>query len=170
MIRNVVLAIVLLPCLAVTQGVAKVQKDRAKVLDGAAMTPFFTQKGADAVKRVIAGADARKEDEKATDPLDGKAAKPGQAAPLKFGPNGLPIQGNPAPQQQAPPPPDAPFTWRLIGISYGKRQGMALFQANGVNKTVWDGSDLDSDTKIVSVSRSRVVIVFHGKRLELSPW
>ena len=84
-------------------------------------------------------------------------------------PQGFPVQ------QAKPTIPAAPvaattFTWRLVGISYGKRDGMALFQSDGKSMSACIGTTLDPDTKIVSVTRDLVIVDFHGKRLELTPW
>ena len=168
MMRALALLLVLVPCMLLAQDRAKQQSDRAKVLDVAATTPFFTKKGADAVKRVIAGGDAHKADEKALDGPDPlRPAAPQQSAGAK------PTDG-PQPQAQPPqapqPAPEPTFAWRLVGISYGKRHGMALFQADGHAVTVQNGMTLDSETKVVSISKWRVVVDFHGKRLELTPW
>ncbi|HTQ09222.1 MAG TPA: hypothetical protein VMI31_04050, partial [Fimbriimonadaceae bacterium] len=73
MLRNLALSAVLLPCLIGAQGLVQgPQPDRTKVLDAMGKTPFFSQRGADAVKRVVSGAAERKEEEKVTDPLDAK--------------------------------------------------------------------------------------------------
>jgi len=171
MLRKLAFSAVLLPCLIGAQGLIKAQQtDRTKALDAAAMTPFFTKRGADAVKKVIAGADARKADEKVLDPLD---TKPGEPMSPQ-GAQGKPVQGQPLPgpggqSPQAPAPPPV-FSWHLLGISYGSRQGMALFQAGNQSVSVFDGSSLDPDTKVVSITKRLVVIEFHGKRLELMPW
>jgi len=169
MLRKLALFAVLAPCLIGAQGSVKTsQGDRTKVLDVAAKTPFFTQKGADAVKKVIAGADARKADEKVLDPAD---SKPSGQTPIA--PTGTPAQ---LPATQAPsqapqaPAPEPVFAWRLQGISYGKRHGMALFVQDGKDVSAFNGSTLDPDTKVLSVTRRLVVVEFHGKRLELMPW
>ncbi|HVT12632.1 MAG TPA: hypothetical protein VHE55_10215 [Fimbriimonadaceae bacterium] len=168
MLRKIVFSTLLVPVLIGAQGIVKApQADKTKVLDAAAKTPFFTQRGADAVKRVVAGGDAHKADEKALDPTpQGGPAQPGQP--------GLPGQlppGQPQPNQQAPaPPPEQPFAWRLVGISYGKRKGMALFQQNDRNKSVFAGETLDTDVKVVTISRRAVVLLVHGKRIALMPW
>lgn len=177
MIRNLVLAAVLLPSLVLSQGMskgqgedpAKLRKQRTNVLDTAAKTPFFTQKGADAVKRVITGADTHKDDEKATDPLDSKSQGGAPSAKPQPGQPG-PTDAGAATKQQPVPEPEPTFAWRLIGISYGSKHGMALFRDTASTKSVGAGASLDTDTKIVSITRSRVVLVFHGKRLELIPW
>jgi len=171
MLRRFAFTAVFLPCLIGAQGLIKPpQADRTKALDAAAMTPFFTKRGADSVKKVIAGADARKADEKVLDPLD---AKPGQPMPQQ-GAQGKAIQGQPLPgpggQGPAAPAADPIFAWHLMGISYGKREGMALFQAGSQSVSVFNGSSLDPDTKILSITKRLVVVVFHGKRLELMPW
>lgn len=171
MLRNLALLLVLVPAAIFSQDAAKVQRDRTKALDAAATTPFFTARGAAAVKRVIAGADAMKNDEKVTDPLDAKsAAQPGGKA--AGAPAGQQAPGAlPAPQQRpAAPAPDPVFGWRLVGISYGKKQGMALFRTEGRQQTVVNGASLDPDTKILAISRSKVRLEFHGKKLDLTPW
>jgi len=133
-----------------------------------AKTPFFNQPGADAVKRVVAGAATHKEDEKAVYPSGPQ--QPGGAG-VQGAPNsGQPTSGQPVSAAPPKPPAEPVFAWRLVGISYGARKGMALFEGDGRNQTVHDGTALDGETKIVSISRREVVLVFHGKRLELTPW
>jgi hypothetical protein len=172
MLRQLALSLLLVPCLGVPQNPAP-SKDRVKALDAAAATPFYTKKGADALKRVVAGAEERKQDEKVTDPLDGKTTVVPGAKPPPGGtvPTGTAAPGQAQPvTQPAPPAPDPVFAWRLVGISYGSHQGMALFQTDGKSVSAHNGASLDPETKVVSVSRTRVVLVFHGKRLELTPW
>jgi hypothetical protein len=165
MLRTWAISLLLISCLAaVAQDKSKVTKAQTRALDAASATPFLTKKGGDAVKRVIAGGDEHKADEKAFAPADAKGAppmSPNFAQPQMQGPQ------MPAPVAPAPIPP---FEWRLIGISYGKKQGMALFQSTGKSLTVSSGGTLDPDTKIVSISHKTVVLVYHGKRLELTPW
>lgn len=172
MLRVTAFALILLSVVVSAQDKSKAQPDRGKVLDAAAKTPFFTQKGADAVKRVIAGGQVRNVDEKLLDPATKAAAQPNPAQTPQPAP-GQPSQPGPVqPGQQAPTPPPAgkPFTWRLIGISYGKRQGMALFLLDGKSKSVCKGESLDEDAKVLSVDRRHVVLMIHGKRVALSPW
>ncbi|MFI5386497.1 MAG: hypothetical protein ACHQ50_10300 [Fimbriimonadales bacterium] len=169
MLRVFAITLLLVPGLLAAQNQSKLQNDRTRVLDVAASTPFFTKRGADAVKRVIAGGQARNIDERVLAPLD---EKPGPAAP-NAGPGQPPKLGQaPQGQPQAPaaPAPEPKFGWRLAGISYGSRHGLALFQADGKSISVGNGSALDPDTKIVAVSKSIVVLDFHGKRLALTPW
>ena len=171
MLRQLALSLLLVPCLGVPQNLAP-NKDRVRALDAAAATPFYTKKGADALKHVMAGGDERKLEEKATDPFVSKlggapAVNPAPSGPATpSGPGQVPGQ----PQPAAQPQPDPVFAWRLVGISYGSRQGMALFQTDGKSVSAYNGATLDPETKVVSVSRTRVVLVFHGKRLELTPW
>jgi hypothetical protein len=173
MLRKLALSLLLVPSLGVPQNPA-VEKSRGKALDAAAATPFYTKKGADALKRVMAGGDDRKRDEQATDPLDGKPTIVPAGKSLPAGPAAAAKGQNPGePQLQAQPAAPAVepvFAWRLVGISYGRQKGMALFQADGKTISAHDGATLDPETKVVSVTRSRVVLVFHGKRLELTPW
>jgi hypothetical protein len=164
MLRTLAISLLLLPCLIAAQDQSKQQKDRTRVLDTAAKTPFFTQRGADSVKKVIAGGQVRKDDETVLDPVDPKTPPsrplaPGQKAPQK----GLP---SPAPA----PVPEPVFAWRLIGISYGKHHGVALFQSAERSRTASPGTSLDVETKVLSVDKSHVVLMFHGKRLDLIPW
>lgn len=169
MVRKLALALVLLPTLGIPQGgLIKSQEKRTKALDAAATTPFFTKRGAEDVRKVVAGADRQKQDEKATDPFDGKRADPrGVTNPQS--PIVPPQEGQNPPVAQKPAP-DPVFAWRLVGISYGKRQGMALFEGSGKDISVQSGSQLDSETKIVSITSKQVTLTFRGKRLALTPW
>lgn len=175
MLRITAFALILLSVVVPAQDKSKAQPDRGKVLDAAAKTPFFTAKGADAVKRVIAGGQVRNVDEKLLDPAakapaQQNATQTPQPAPGQPAQPNQPGPAQPGQQAPTPPPADKPFTWRLVGISYGKRQGMALFLLDGKSKTVCKGESLDEDAKVVSVDRRHVVLLIHGKRVALSPW
>ncbi len=170
MLRKHGYLLALLPCVLVAQGPAGSQDAaKAKTLDGLAKTPFLTQRSADAVKNVMAGGAKHKAEEKVLDPAAPSAAtaspnavKPALNAPAA----GQPANGQPTPAAA----PEPKFGWRLIGISVGKRQGIALFESDGKSKSVSRGAQLDSDSKVLSISKTRVTLDFHGKRLELMPW
>lgn len=169
MLRRLAVTAVLLPSVLVAQNVIKGQNDRTKVLDVAANTPFFTKAGANAVKKVVAGGESHKADENVLEPVDTKAASQPQSPKGPSVPGAAPGGPDNKPQA-APPAPEAPFAWRLIGISFGRRNGMALFESGGKNLTVQTGAVLDGEAKVIEVTKQRVVVLFHGKRLELIPW
>lgn len=169
MLRVLALTMLLAPGLLIAQSPDKNQRDRTKALDAAAATPFFTKKGADAVKRVIAGGQARSADDKSLDSPESKSAQAPQAGqPTQLGqlPQGQIANG----PQQAPPAPEPVFSWRLTGMCIAKHRGMALFSADGRSISVSEGGSLDADTKIVSISKSHVAVLFHGKHFDLMPW
>lgn len=154
----------------------EVQKQRQRTLDVAAKTPFFTKRGADAVRRVVAGGQERKAAEAVTDPLDHPAAPASPAAPgavqgaVPGATPGVAPGSVAAPKPPAPAPVDKPFSWHLLGIACAKDSGAAVFEGSGRSITARAGARLDPDTRVVAVSRQFVRIEFKGKTLDLAPW
>ncbi len=164
------LALAMLVCLASLGGAQKkpptLQQQRTKALDAAALTPFFTKRGADNVKRVIDGADTRKVTE--NDALRETKADPIATPTPK--PDAKPVEQPPQPQAAPQQPQSQPeHKLRLLGISFGNRGGMALFQLDGQNVTVRAGAHI-GDAKVLTVDRHSVVIALNKQRIELTPW
>ena len=144
---------------------AALQKQRTKVLDVAASTPFFGKAQADAVKRVISGGDARKATEE--EALGGPQPQAQSSSVARTYP-----QARPTAQPTAAPlaPPSAPvFTARLIGITHGHQSWLASFQLDGRPVLAGVGKHVDG-AKVISISRSRVVLLFAGQKMTLAPW
>lgn len=165
-----VMLILALSVAGLPQTKGEVQKQRQRTLDVAAKTPFFTKRGADAVRRVVAGGQERKAAEAVTDPLDHPAApapQPTQGTTPGASPEAAP---GAVPAPKPPAPVDKPFAWHLLGIACAKDSGAAVFEGSGRSVTARAGARLDPDTRVVAVSRQFVRIEFKGKTLDLAPW
>jgi hypothetical protein len=133
--------------------------------DAAAMTPFVTKHQADTLKKVIDGADERKADEPIAyngdagpfQPSGATGAAPqGPAAPGKEqGPEADPSKVAP----EAPKPEPAAPEYRLMGTVCGEGKDVAMFyQGSEWPKMMRVGDQLDPTTKIVAISRGKVIL------------
>lgn len=143
----------------------KADNDKMKrKADAAAMTPFLTKHQADTLKKVVDGAQDRKDDEKVAYNGDAGPFQPGgatSAAPQDPGKAQAPAAGDPSKAPaEAPkaPEPQAP-EYRLMGTVCGEGKDVAMFyQGAEWPKMMKVGDQLDPMTKIVAIARGKVTI------------
>lgn len=140
------------------------QKKLERKIDGVTTTPFVTKHQGESLKKVIAGGERMKEDEKLTlpDPMQPKMsssdsvqapAQPGSAAPQGAEP------GAPQAQPEAPKPEEAKKEFRLMGTVCGKGPDLAIFDKGEDWPAMLKAGDaLDEKTKVISVENGKVTL------------
>ena len=132
--------------------------------DAAAMTPFVTKHQADTLKKVVDGAQDRKDDEKVAYNGDAGPFQPSGATTVPQGPAAQGKEQGPAADpakapQEAPKPEPAAPEYRLMGTVCGEGKDVAMFyQGAEWPKMMKVGDQLDPMTKIVAIARGKVTL------------